>query len=1612
MFTNCCVLPVETRTQRRIANRDAASFLNLFFYLATILAVLNAIHAPSAFAATGSWQQLAHAAPTNVSTMLLLTDGSVMAHADQNGNGANWYRLTPDSTGSYLNGTWSTLASMNDTRLYYFSVVLKDGRVLVGGGEYGTGGSTVEVYDPATNVWTRVGSWTFGDIGDSTGKVLSDGRVLVLPRLSNFGYIYDPTADSWTTTSTKAQGEVSDEESVVIMPDGTFLSANNGTTSSVLAQKYLPGTNQWVPTPNIPVGLVDSKYEIGPGLLLYDGRALFIGANGNTAIYTSGATPAAPGSWVAGPVIPGSKVSDDAPGAVMVDGKVLFMGDVGGSSFAGPTSIFEYDPVANSMATAPNPPSGAISSPAFIFRMLALPSGQILMSGSSRILNIYTPAGTPNAAWKPTISSITSTGSGNYVLTGTQLNGLTEGAYYGDDAQMATSYPIVKIVDGSGKVFFAKSSNFSTMAVATGGASVTANFNVLGIGLASGVCSVYAIANGVASSPMSVSIIVPQPSFTAAANASIPFKTSAQSVSLSATVVNSVNEGSVSFQIMNGATNVGTAIAGVISNGNASVTYTLPAGTPAGTYTIAANYSGGTNFLASSDNSHTLTVTQATTTTLAATASTVYSLTAKSVTLSSTVTSPGGTINEGSVTFQLKNGASNVGAPLAGAVSNGNASVSYSLPAGTAAGSYTISASYSGTNFSASSDVAHNLTITQATTSTSAANASVTYSPSAQTVPLSATVSSPAGTVSEGSVTFQLTRSGVNIGTAIPGSTLNGNSSVTYTIPAGTTAGTYTINASYSGTNFSGSVNSSAVLTIGKSSASISLSSYSGTYDGTQKTVVPTTTPANLSVNFTYNGVSTAPSNVGAYAVVGTINDINYQGTATSTISISVAALTVTANPGTKVYGTANPAFTGSVAGLVAGDDIVASYTSLATMRTAIGIYNSTSPQAITPTLADPNGKLGNYAVTLIKAALSITPAPLTVTANAATKAYGANNPAFTGTLTGVVAGELIFATYSSAATAFTPAGTYDASKPEAIVPTLVDPNNELGNYSVLIKNGTLTITPATLTVTANAGTKVYGSINPAFSGTLTGLVNGDGIVDSYFSTATTVTTAGTYDSSKPEAITPVLSDPQNKLSNYTVSSTNATLTITPATLTVAADAATRVFGLINPQFTGTLTGVLGNDGISASYSSIATTRTNVGVYDANQPEAIKPALADPNHKLGNYTVNSTNGTLTITPASTVTTAVNAQAIYDVNSQSIALSASVTSAAGDVNEGTISFQIMDGTTPIGNRAIPHGFSNGTATVIYVLPGGLPLGQYTILATYESGSRFSMSSDNTHTLTIASTLGLVSAASAAPNPAGTGQTVTFNVSASGSGVSYSWDFGDGSTGQGATATHAYATAGTYSAQVTVSENSGLSVNSALQITVVAPIIGTGLDSDGDGFSDVFESGAGSDPNDPASTPVGNGFEPAAPQVPETLVLIKPKISLIFTRPLSDTIKFGGRVHIPAGFSPLNQKVVVDVGGVFKAFTLNAKGKGNAGSNTFKIRIKAAKGVVLDQSATFSVTLAKGTFAPDLLDENLTGAADVVNGKRTVVFTVLFNNTIYMISQELTYKAKKGTSGLAK
>ncbi len=195
------------------------------------------------------------------------------------------------------------------------------------------------------------------------------------------------------------------------------------------------------------------------------------------------------------------------------------------------------------------------------------------------------------------------------------------------------------------------------------------------------------------------------------------FSQASQTVTLFATVTSgssTVNEGAVTFQVLDNGTPIGMAAAGSVSNGTASVSYPLPAGQAAGSYTIQAGYQDSTDFSASSDSAHTLTINPAATTTTASPVTVAFSNSAQNVTFSATVTSGAGTVNEGAVTFQVVAGSTLIGTATTGSVSNGTASVSYPLPAGQAAGSYTIRARYQDStgNLATSSDATHTLTIT------------------------------------------------------------------------------------------------------------------------------------------------------------------------------------------------------------------------------------------------------------------------------------------------------------------------------------------------------------------------------------------------------------------------------------------------------------------------------------------------------------------------------------------------------------------------------------------------------------------------------------------------------------------------------------------------------------------------------------------------------------------------------------------------------------------------------------------------------------------------------------------------------------------------------------
>lgn len=346
-------------------------------------------------------------------------------------------------------------------------------------------------------------------------------------------------------------------------------------------------------------------------------------------------------------------------------------------------------------------------------------------------------------------------------------------------------------------------------------------------------------------------------------------------------------------------------------------------------------------------------------------------------------------------------------------------------------------------------------------------------------------------------------------------------------------------------------------------------------------------------------------------------------------VTVTRAPLTVSASA-TKLYGAAVSSPVVSYSGFKFNDSVS---------------VVSGAPTISHSVLATSN--VGNYAITVGVGTLSannylfvtgggnyaVTKAPLSVSANAASRSYGLSNPVFTGTVTGVVNSDAISATFASSATPTSAVGVYSAASAEAITPTLVDPGARLVNYNVSQFKAALTITAAPQSISGFGPLVVRTYGNPPFTiNGVTGGASGQPVVFSCDNTAVatvsgnTVTIVGSGSA--------VITASQAGSANYAVAMpVSQTLTVNKATLSVTANAASRVYGSANPLFTGTLIGVMGSDGIAATYASSANATTAVGTYAGTDALAIVPTLADPKTRLGHYNVTSTNGALTIIQA-------------------------------------------------------------------------------------------------------------------------------------------------------------------------------------------------------------------------------------------------------------------------------------------------------------------------------------------------------------------------------------------
>jgi hypothetical protein len=408
-----------------------------------------------------------------------------------------WLVLTPDASGSYLNGKWTRVANSNDDRLYFASAVLPDGRVIVSGGEYSNSGGSesprTEIYDPVQDTWTTLSppsGWS--NVGDAPSTVMADGRFFMGSIFDQRTAMFDYKTDSWTAAANVLNSS-STEETWILLPDGTVVSAECYNNPS--AELYDPTQDLWIDLGLMPVNLVNGGLEIGPGMMLYTGEAFQLGATSHSARYKPASTPGGVGTWVKGgrpPIINGVRPNgDDAPASILPSGNVLCaLAD----SWTPPVEFCEYDGTKFIRVSDPANNGGT----PYDGRMLPLPTGEVLYANQT--IYLYTPDGSPDPAWRPTITSVASDllPGESYVLSGTQLNGLSTGNSYGDECGVATNYPLVRITNrATGHVVYCRAHDPSTMAIATGTATVSTHFQVPAT-VETGESTLEVVANGIA----------------------------------------------------------------------------------------------------------------------------------------------------------------------------------------------------------------------------------------------------------------------------------------------------------------------------------------------------------------------------------------------------------------------------------------------------------------------------------------------------------------------------------------------------------------------------------------------------------------------------------------------------------------------------------------------------------------------------------------------------------------------------------------------------------------------------------------------------------------------------------------------------------------------------------------------------------------------------------------------------------------------------------------------------------------------------------------------------------------------------------------------------------
>lgn len=367
-----------------------------------------------------------------------------------------------------------------------------------------TGGSYAEIYNPTTGTWSSISpsdgsalgtipQLSSNALGSELGPImrLQDGRVLVIGATQHTG-IYNPATNTWSAG-----------------PDvmGTLSNFANpaGTASPFGADDS--------PSAALPNGHIIFGADAAASQFTSTGNI----TSGSKVITNIPSTAILQVGWpVSGTGIPSNATISSVDSSTQVTVSASATATTAslsikfGGTFSGPTQLFDFNPTTNAISPLlPALADSNLNSGVYPKRMLTLPTGQVMFADGSSQAYVYTPDGAASPALKPAVNGIVYNGGGLFTLTGKQLNGQGAGAAYGDDDQMDTNYPLVRFTatDGSGNVFYAKTTNWSSVAVAGGLTTPqTVNFTLNPAMTTPGNYVLTVVGAGIASVPLFVNI--------------------------------------------------------------------------------------------------------------------------------------------------------------------------------------------------------------------------------------------------------------------------------------------------------------------------------------------------------------------------------------------------------------------------------------------------------------------------------------------------------------------------------------------------------------------------------------------------------------------------------------------------------------------------------------------------------------------------------------------------------------------------------------------------------------------------------------------------------------------------------------------------------------------------------------------------------------------------------------------------------------------------------------------------------------------------------------------------------------------------------------------------